>query len=173
MITCSVHPEREAAGMCVSCGKPHCAECLIEIESKYYCKSCVAKQLSSDNQKRYASPVQEKSYSSEPPVKSKGTAIALCIFLGGIGAHRFYIGKIWSGLMMCILALCNLPSTYAISMALFADSINFGSSSFYLDMFNEFPILLVITLIHGIWCLFDLISILCNWQVDSHGRSLM
>lgn len=173
MIACSIHPEREAAGMCVSCGKPHCSECLIEIDGKYYCKSCIAKQLSTNNPKQQASSEPVQTYSSEPPVKSKGIAIALCIFLGGIGAHRFYIGKIWSGLIMCILALFNLPSAYAISMALFADSVSFGSSSIYLDLFNDFPVLLVITLVHGIWCFFDLISILCNWQVDSRGRSLL
>lgn len=173
MITCSVHPEREAEGMCVSCGKPHCSECLIEIDGKYYCKPCIAKQLSSDTQKFQTSSEPEPTYSSEPPAKSKGTAIALCIFLGGIGAHRFYMGKIWSGLAMCMLAFCNLPATYTITMSLIADSVNFGSSSVYLDMFNEFPVLLVITLVHGIWCLFDFISILCNWQVDSRGRSLM
>ncbi len=31
--------------------------------------------------------------------KSKITALLLCIFLGGLGAHRFYVGKIWTGIL--------------------------------------------------------------------------
>lgn len=29
--------------------------------------------------------------------KSQGTAYLLCIFLGGLGAHRFYLGKTGTG----------------------------------------------------------------------------
>jgi len=31
--------------------------------------------------------------------KSKVTALLLCFFLGGLGAHRFYVGKTGSGLV--------------------------------------------------------------------------
>lgn len=31
--------------------------------------------------------------------KSKTTALLLCIFLGGIGAHRFYVGKGGTGIL--------------------------------------------------------------------------
>jgi len=31
--------------------------------------------------------------------KSRGTAVALCIFLGFIGAHWYYLGKIGKGLL--------------------------------------------------------------------------
>jgi len=31
--------------------------------------------------------------------KSWVTALLLCIFLGGIGAHRFYVGKIGTGII--------------------------------------------------------------------------
>lgn len=31
--------------------------------------------------------------------KSKTTALLLCIFLGGLGAHRFYVGKAGTGIL--------------------------------------------------------------------------
>ena len=33
------------------------------------------------------------------PSKSKITALLLCIFLGGLGVHRFYVGKIGTGIV--------------------------------------------------------------------------
>ena len=35
----------------------------------------------------------------QPAQKKRSTALLLCIFLGGLGAHRFYVGKIWTGLL--------------------------------------------------------------------------
>lgn len=31
--------------------------------------------------------------------KTKGTTAVLCFFLGGFGVHRFYVGKIGTGLL--------------------------------------------------------------------------
>ena len=31
--------------------------------------------------------------------KSRGIAILLCIFVGGLGIHRFYVGKIGTGIL--------------------------------------------------------------------------
>ncbi|MFA5499049.1 MAG: TM2 domain-containing protein [Candidatus Cloacimonadia bacterium] len=31
--------------------------------------------------------------------KSKLATLLLCIFLGGFGVHRFYVGKFWTGLI--------------------------------------------------------------------------
>jgi len=38
---CYVHPEKEAIGTCVGCGKAICDNCKMEVEGKYYCKNCI------------------------------------------------------------------------------------------------------------------------------------
>lgn len=38
--------------------------------------------------------------------KNKTVALVLCIFLGGLGAHKFYVGKVGSGILyLCTLGL--------------------------------------------------------------------
>jgi TM2 domain-containing membrane protein YozV len=34
--------------------------------------------------------------------KSNVTALILCLFLGGLGVHRFYVGKIGTGVLQLI-----------------------------------------------------------------------
>lgn len=36
--------------------------------------------------------------------KSKGVALLLCIFLGGLGAHYFYVGRLFKGLLYLFTA---------------------------------------------------------------------
>ena len=37
---CAYHPDRDAAGVCVKCGKLVCEECRRVLEGKIYCASC-------------------------------------------------------------------------------------------------------------------------------------
>ncbi|MGC9781164.1 MAG: zinc ribbon domain-containing protein [Candidatus Heimdallarchaeota archaeon] len=37
---------------------------------------------------------------------SRTVALLLCLFLGGFGAHRFYVGKSGSGILLLLLSLC-------------------------------------------------------------------
>ncbi len=45
-----------------------------------------------------AAPTEEKSD------KTKLVALLLCIFLGGLGVHRFYVGKIGTGIVWLLTA---------------------------------------------------------------------
>jgi hypothetical protein len=38
---CHNHPEKDATGACVGCGKLFCADCMIEMHGKNYCHKCV------------------------------------------------------------------------------------------------------------------------------------
>lgn len=49
-MNCYVHPEKEAVGTCVSCGKFICSECVTEIQGKNYCKHCVDELFAQKNQ---------------------------------------------------------------------------------------------------------------------------
>lgn len=40
---CSKHPEKDAAGACVYCGKFYCSDCLVEVKGKMYCKDDLSK----------------------------------------------------------------------------------------------------------------------------------
>ena len=35
----------------------------------------------------------------EVSTKSRGVAAVLCFFLGGLGIHRFYVGKVGTGIL--------------------------------------------------------------------------
>lgn len=86
---------------CSSCGKPFtisapeptkrcpmCGEEILAVAKK--CRYC-GEYLDDSNQ-----PVQKK---------SRSAYVLLCLFLGGIGAHNFYIGQMWRGLVKIALFL--------------------------------------------------------------------
>ena len=51
--------------------------------------------------------------------KSKWVAFFLCLFLGGIGAHRFYAGKIGMGILyLCTGGLCGIGALVDLIMIL-------------------------------------------------------
>lgn len=40
-MNCYNHSDREAVGMCVSCGNPICLECKVIFKDKLYCNPCI------------------------------------------------------------------------------------------------------------------------------------
>ena len=47
---------------------------------------------------------QQPQYVVQTSSKSKMTALLLCIFLGGLGVHRFYVGKVGTGVLYIFTA---------------------------------------------------------------------
>ena len=51
--------------------------------------------------------------------KSKGVAAVLCFFLGSLGIHRFYVGKVGTGILWLLtLGLCGFGTLVDFIMIL-------------------------------------------------------
>ncbi|MBP1889159.1 TM2 domain-containing membrane protein YozV [Clostridium moniliforme] len=98
-----------------------CSQCgaALEGDSKF-CKYCGTNnginEEVNNNQTQYQNPVYSNPiHSTEPvgikvPVKSKVTAGLLAIFLGGFGIHKFYLGKIFQGILYILFCWTYIPS---------------------------------------------------------------
>ncbi len=149
-MNCYQHKEREAIGTCVGCGKFICEECCTEIKGKNYCKKCV-NELVIGNEKKIerledkdkpmvfmnaggggggASSSSSAASSGQGnrliPIKNKVTAGILGIILGGLGAHKFYLGKPIQGILYLALCWTLIPSIIGI-----IEGISYLASSEY------------------------------------------
>ena len=101
----------KAAGTCAYCGKFFCEDCLVDVNGRHYCKDDVGKAFdeSSKQNKEAQNVININNVASANatagssdigfPRKNKIVALILCIFLGGLGIHRFYVGKAGSGVL--------------------------------------------------------------------------
>lgn len=114
-MNCSNHPEMEAQGTCTYCGKPFCPDCLVEVDGKMVCKADVTRMyqdakstaqtpqpvnvtVSNVNTNTNTNTMGGGVGMGVSP-KSKIVALLLAIFFGAAGFHRFYVGKIGTGLI--------------------------------------------------------------------------
>lgn len=80
----------------------------------------------------------------------KGTALVLCSFLGGLGGHRFYVGKFVSAILQLVVTVCG------------------WFCLFYLPL----PGSLIVPAIATLWAFIDLIRILAGKFRDGQGCPL-
>lgn len=139
MSSCYIHKEAESVGTCVGCGKFICHNCNTELNGKNYCKKCV-NELFDENKRKMerledgsknnqpmvfmnaggggaSSSSSSSSASSTGGVgfasrytKNKTTAGILGILLGGIGAHKFYLGRPGMGILYLLFCWTYVPA---------------------------------------------------------------
>ncbi len=110
---CTNHPEIDAQGMCMYCGKPFCKDCMVEVKGKMYCKDDIGNVIDDAKQSTGQPTINITNtneninknvngvYGFVGPRKSKMVALILCIigFFGFAGLHRMYVGKVGSGVL--------------------------------------------------------------------------
>lgn len=143
---CSKYPDRDAAGVCAYSGKPYCSEELVEVEGKMYAK---------DNLGHVFAEMKGRAGGSNPMVfmnagggggaaatattaapvvttpvgtKSRAVAVVLALFLGGFGAHKFYLGQIGWGILYLLFCWTPIPWVVAIFEGL--NYLLMGSANF-------------------------------------------
>lgn len=79
----------------------YCKNCGKEIDNNVsYCPVCGVSTNSSSQQATSQQPVINVINNAPGYIhKKKWTAFWLCFFLGGLGAHRFYVGKTGTGII--------------------------------------------------------------------------
>lgn len=79
----------------------YCQHCGAEMEaSAMVCPKCGTPVAASQPQVVVNNIVTQPA--DNYPYKSKVVALLLCFFLGGLGIHRFYVGKIGTGLIWLV-----------------------------------------------------------------------
>lgn len=90
-------------------------------ENMKYCRDCGAEIL--DNAEicpKCGCRQRGKGYRDDESGKSRLTALLLCIFFGVIGIHRFYAGRIGSGIAMIFLGWMTLGIWPLVDLILIA-----------------------------------------------------
>lgn len=115
-------------------------------------------------------PFQQSAASGQVSPKSKAVLALLTFFLGGIGAHKFYVGKIGTGIFIIIWLIIGYIAAFAgaVAGALLEETgvLPYGMSSAgsLLGNLVLFPL--------GIWIFVDFIRALMGKIKDKEGRAI-
>lgn len=97
----------------------YCKNCGNQIvNGAKFCPSCGVECTSSQKEASVPptviyvqSPQQQQVYRLE---KSKGIALLLCFFLGGFGAHQFYVGNTTQGVFYLLFSWTCIPALISV-----------------------------------------------------------
>ena len=105
---CYYHNDKEVVAACTECGRFICDSCKVNINGKAVCKTCIESGVFEPNSgykynKHNYNRTNKQGYNNYYEVKSTQKSwlvtLLLCLFVGTIGVHRFYVGKIGTGIL--------------------------------------------------------------------------
>ncbi|MBS6183522.1 MAG: NINE protein [Clostridium celatum] len=105
---CYYHDNKEVIAACTECGKFICEECKVNINGKAVCKVCIENGVFNSNHGyntyNYNGMNQQGNnyYIKKSTQKSWLVTLLLCLFVGTVGVHRFYVGKIGTGILQLL-----------------------------------------------------------------------
>lgn len=82
---------------CPNCGKP-------VKDGQMYCSNCGANVFNSADGKSDDTTKVVHVPTSDESDKSRLISLLLCVLLGGLGIHRFYVGKVGTGILYLFTA---------------------------------------------------------------------
>ncbi len=156
--------------------KMHCRNCGKELPpGAEFCISCGVRPLNGNkfcqNCGAETRPEQEvclkcgtllKREEKSPGRKTKLIALLLCLFLAPLGVHRYYMGRVGSGVAMLLLYFSIFVFLFMGAMRSFPEPVWIG-----LLVFGAFALVG-----YMVWWIIDLISIATGKMKDRQGRKL-
>ena len=100
---CYYHDNKEVIAACTECGRFICEACNVNINGKAVCKTCIENGVFNTNHVYNYGGMNQQGYNNyyarKSTQKSWLVTLLLCFFVGTLGVHRFYVGKIGTGLV--------------------------------------------------------------------------
>jgi len=91
---CAYHPESDAVGACVRCGRLVCAECKVELQGKIYCNTCAEEILLDKAKREVSKPVA--AIITEENTSGQGKVAVIPQEIRGWNWGAFLLNWIWS-----------------------------------------------------------------------------